>query len=69
VTVVPDRTYFIERVRDGEVVFREEVVTDMPCGEDIHPPDRMPPSFRAPARAFFDRNSRPRFTEVYIRGC
>jgi hypothetical protein len=45
-------------------------IGDMPCGLDaIPPPAVMPPTFRAPASAFFDAQGRPRFAVKYTKGC
>ena len=63
-------SYFVTRVGPaGEVTFREELPIDMPCGEDVAAPTVMPPTFRAPAGAFFDARDRPRFAIKYTRGC
>lgn len=62
--------YFIVQVdRAGIVSFRQELDIDMPCGEDVSPPSIMPPTFRAPASAFFDADGRPRFELKYTKGC
>ena len=53
--VLPSGSYFISRVdRAGVVTFRVELDIDMPCGEEVTRPTVMPPTFRAPASAFFD---------------
>jgi hypothetical protein len=63
-------SYFITRIdRAGVVSFREELDIDMPCGEHVSPPAVMPPTFRAPASAFFQADGRPRFEVKYTRGC
>jgi hypothetical protein len=68
--VLPSGSYSIARVdRSGVVTFREELDIDMPCGEDVRPPAVMPPTFRAPASAFFDAGGRPRFEVKYTKGC
>ena len=68
--IVPSGAYFITRVdRGGVVTFREELDIDMPCGEEVKPPTVMPPTFRAPAGAFFDAQGRPRFAIKYTKGC
>jgi hypothetical protein len=68
--VLPSGSYFITRVdRAGVVTLREELDIDMACGEDVTPPKVMPPTFRAPALAFFDARGRPRFAVKYTKGC
>jgi hypothetical protein len=68
--VLPSGSYFITHVdRAGVVTFREELDIDMPCGEEVTPPTVMPPTFRAPASAFFDARGRPRFAVKYTKGC
>ena len=67
---LPSGSYFITQVdRSGIVTLREELDIDMPCGEDVSPPAVMPPTFRAPASAFFDARGRPRFDVKYTKGC
>ena len=67
---LPSGSYFITRVdRAGVVTFREELDIDMPCGDEVTPPTVMPPTFRAPASAFFDAQGRPRFAVRYTKGC
>ena len=61
--------YTIVETRDGHVVFREEIPSDMPCGEDAVAPSPLPTIWTAPASAFFDRDGTPRFSTVYTKGC
>lgn len=68
--VLASGSYYVTRVdRTGIVTFREELGIDMPCGDDVRPPAVMPPTFRAPASAFFDARGRPRFKVKYTKGC
>ena len=68
--VLPSGSYFIAGVdRAGVVTFREELDIDMPCGDEVTPPTVMPPTFRAPASAFFDAGGLPRFAFKYTKGC
>lgn len=62
-------SYFVQRVINGQVVFRGEVASDVPCGDDVKPPAVLPPSLRAAARDLFDDQSRPLFSITYGRGC
>lgn len=61
--------YTIVETRDGHVVFREEIPSDMPCDEDAVDPSPLPTLWTAPASAFFDRDGSPRFSTVYTKGC
>lgn len=61
--------YTIVEVRGGSVLFRAEIPSDMPCGDDAPDPAPAPPVWTAPASAFFHLNGTPRFRTVYTRGC
>lgn len=61
--------YTLVEVRGGSVVFRAEIPSDMPCGDDTPDPSPAPTVWTAPASAFFDHDGTPRFRTVYTRGC
>ena len=62
-------TYTILKVRNGLVEFREEIPSDMPCGDEVKQPSVMPPILRAPAEQFFSADGTPKFATVYTKGC
>lgn len=62
-------SYLITQVQDAGVQFREEVAADMPCGEDVKPPDVMPPTLEARPADLFARDGTPLFSLTYSRGC
>lgn len=55
-------SYLVTRIRGGRVRFREEVATDMPCGEEIKPPEVMPPMLEAQPADLFSRDGTPLFS-------
>ncbi len=61
--------YTVVDTRGSDVVFRAEIPSDMPCGDDVADPSPAPMVWTAPASAFFDRDGTPRFSTVYTKGC
>lgn len=62
-------SYLVERIHGAELIVREEVPSDFPCGEDVKPPAVMPPSMRIVAGNLFGSSGEALFGETYGRGC
>ena len=73
----PDRTaglttpgnFVILSVKGSEIEFRQEVASDVPCGKSVPLPDVMPPTLRATAGDFFNKDGSPRFSAAYTKSC
>jgi hypothetical protein len=64
-----DAAYLILSVDSNAVIFRQEVPSDAPCGDDAKAPPILPPSLRAPTSEFFNPDGSARFGRAYTRGC
>ena len=62
-------SYLITRIRGASVWFRAEMASDMPCGEDVTPPEVMPPMLQAHPADLFAPDGTPLFSFTYWRGC
>jgi hypothetical protein len=69
-THIVEGEVLIESIESGQVTFRPEIPSDMPCGEDVDPEAEYPVMFyRAPIAHFLDENLQPRFRLAYPKGC
>jgi hypothetical protein len=59
---------YIERILDGALEVRAEEPFDMPCGEDVPKPRKMP-AYVVGAEQFYDGDLHLRLQPAYTRGC